>query len=79
MKLKPINPLKSGWSRWQFPTMKQYFMGCCDCGLVHELEFKIIKQVSKPQKNGWWKGKEIESDVYRVAMRAKRYDKKESK
>lgn len=28
---------------WVQPRMKGYKMACCDCGLVHLLEFKIVK------------------------------------
>jgi hypothetical protein len=31
------------WSEWVCPAPKQYFMKCCDCGLVHEMQFKIAK------------------------------------
>jgi hypothetical protein len=26
---------------WIEPRMTGYKMGCCDCGLVHEIDFKI--------------------------------------
>jgi len=26
---------------WQQPVMKGYLMKCCDCGLVHEMDFRI--------------------------------------
>ena len=29
------------FSAWEAPR-KKYRMACCDCGLVHDLEFKII-------------------------------------
>lgn len=32
---------RGGWSKWIFPNMKSnYSMKCCDCGLVHEIQFK---------------------------------------
>ena len=31
------------WSEWVCPDPKQYFMKCCDCGLVHEMQFKVVK------------------------------------
>jgi hypothetical protein len=31
------------WSEWVCPAPKQYFMKCCDCGLVHEMQFKVAK------------------------------------
>lgn len=27
--------------KWIFPRRKGYFMSCCDCGLVHRLDFRI--------------------------------------
>jgi hypothetical protein len=31
------------WSEWVNPYSEQYFMKCCDCGLVHEMQFKVAK------------------------------------
>jgi hypothetical protein len=31
------------WSEWVNPDPEQYFMKCCDCGLVHEMQFKVVK------------------------------------
>ena len=28
------------WSRWCYPIMKDYKIVCCDCGLVHDMEFR---------------------------------------
>lgn len=28
---------------WQQPKMKGYKMACCDCGLVHTMEFRIYR------------------------------------
>lgn len=33
--------IKSG--EWVQPNHKKYKMACCDCGLVHDFEFKIVK------------------------------------
>jgi hypothetical protein len=33
----------SDWSEWVCPDPTQYFMKCCDCGLVHEMQFNIVK------------------------------------
>ena len=30
-----------GWSRWIFPIMEDYHLTCCDCGLVHDVEFRV--------------------------------------
>lgn len=34
---------EDGWSDWQAPHMANYRMVCCDCGLSHTLEFKVLK------------------------------------
>jgi hypothetical protein len=31
------------WSEWVCPDPTQYFMKCCDCGLIHEMQFNIVK------------------------------------
>jgi len=31
------------WSEWVCPNPDEYFMKCCDCGLVHEMQFKVAK------------------------------------
>jgi hypothetical protein len=31
------------WSEWVCPNPEQYFMKCCDCGLVHEMQFNVVK------------------------------------
>ena len=28
-------------NKWQQPVMEGYLMKCCDCGLVHEMDFRI--------------------------------------
>lgn len=30
-----------GFSRWVQPEMRRYLLQCCDCGLVHEMQFRI--------------------------------------
>jgi len=40
---------RGGWTEWVCPT-KGYLMKCCDCGLVHELQFKVFAETN--QKRG---------------------------
>jgi len=37
---KPVT--KRGFSRWVQPAMGKYFLGCCDCGLIHEMQLRIV-------------------------------------
>lgn len=34
------------WSDWVCPDPKSYLMKCCDCGLVHEAQFKVVRYKS---------------------------------
>lgn len=33
-----------GWSRWVKPVQEGYKMACCDCGLVHTMDFRIVRE-----------------------------------
>lgn len=46
-------------SEWIRPKRRGYRMSCCDCGLVHELDFALIP---------WGRGKKI-------ILRARRHEK----
>ena len=34
------------WSEWVCPDPKSYLFKCCDCGLVHEAEFGVVRYKS---------------------------------
>ena len=34
----------NGWSRWVQPVARNYLMSCCDCGLVHRMEFRVLRE-----------------------------------
>jgi hypothetical protein len=40
---KKVDPLEDGWSEWQQPIRRGYKMACCDCGLVHTMDFRIYE------------------------------------
>lgn len=53
---------------WQQPIPRGYLMQCCDCGLVHRVDFRVIKV-----NRGTRKGKRyatIQGERYRVQLRA---------
>lgn len=31
-----------GWSRWIHPKQSDYRLSCCDCGLVHDHQFRVV-------------------------------------
>ena len=36
---------KPGEGKWVQPVMNGYLMKCCDCGLVHRLNFRIVRGI----------------------------------
>lgn len=69
-RMNKVQEGENGWSEWIAPKHKRYRMGCCDCGLVHDMQFKIVR-VTSTRTNGTWlyvpaKGK------FRVMFRATR-------
>lgn len=67
---EPQPALEDGWSDWVCPKPQGYLMQCCDCELIHEVDFRVVKYESK------------DSEVYEVVddlnlqaqMRMKRRD-----
>lgn len=46
MKVEEFNPEvevggKGGWTEWIHPCVSTYRMVCCDCGLVHDMNFSL--------------------------------------
>lgn len=70
---KPMVAGEDGWSDWVQPTMARYRMQCCDCGLVHEMQFGVLKRGSD-LPGGSWEGEQMDAQIYRVEFRARRED-----
>lgn len=60
---KKLTQRKSG--EWVQPRMKSYFLQCCDCNLIHRLNFRVVI------------GKDGIAKVQFQAFRANRSQKKE--
>jgi hypothetical protein len=60
-----------GFSAWKNPKMRGYLMACCDCGLVHEMEFKAFR-ITKRFADGSYSYDELPRTEYGVTMRARR-------
>ena len=43
LEFKPMLPDAEGWSEWVNPKADGYLMQCCDCGLVHEMQFRVVR------------------------------------
>ena len=44
MRLKRAKENDDGWSDWIRPKMKGYRLACCDCGLVHTIDFHVAER-----------------------------------
>ena len=38
------------WSEWVCPNPESYLMKCCDCGLVHEAQFGVVRYKSEAER-----------------------------
>jgi hypothetical protein len=77
-RIKKVRPEKAvgprGFSRWVTPKMARYYMGCCDCGLVHEMQFTAL-EIVKEYKDGRYIAKRLPRTKFRVRLRARRAEK----
>ena len=62
---------EDGWCDWVQPVMEKYRMQCCDCGLVHDMQFGVLRK-GADLPGGSWKAKELDPEKYRVQFRARR-------
>jgi hypothetical protein len=63
-----------GWCDWVQPIMDGYRMSCCDCGLVHEMQFGVLRK-GKDLADGTWEARELDGQKYRVQFRARRHQR----
>lgn len=70
LKYRQEHAVAKGWSRWIQPFMRGYKLACCDCGLVHVMEFRALKQISEPNARGEWKAETVRKG--RVEFRVRR-------
>lgn len=67
-------PSDDSYSDWIQPVhdgKKPYKLACCDCGLVHDVEFKVMKVV-KDLGNGYLEVQDANNDKLIVHFRARR-------
>ena len=72
-KFKTMFGGRGGWCEWIYPaTKRNYLMKCCDCGLVHEVQFKPF--VEHHQKRNTFRATLLPWPI-RVMFRARRLRK----
>ena len=74
VKFKPETTKNGIWTDWIRPVMNKYHMMCCDCGLVHTINFRAI-EIIKVYKNGVKQGKVLPKNKFQVEMKMYRNNK----
>jgi len=54
-----------------YPVMRGYKLRCCDCGLVHRIDFTALK-VTTRHKDGSWTGRALNLRAFRVVLQVYR-------
>lgn len=57
---------------WVKPVMDNYLMKCCDCGLVHEMDFRVVRIIEEYEDGT--RTVELVEGRYEVQLRARRID-----
>lgn len=70
MKYKKVYEGEDGWSKWIQPNMEEYRMMCCECGLVHDLQFRAA--VIEEDFGKYATFKHLDHSEYLVVFRARR-------
>jgi hypothetical protein len=60
-----------GYCDWVQPEMDGYKLACCDCGLVHKMQFKVVV-LHEDKGNGYKVVEEAEPGKFLVQFRASR-------
>lgn len=71
MKFKQEIATDGEWTDWITPIMTGYKMACCDCGLVHNIDFQATKVIEK-FPDGTWDHEPLDIDDYRIQLRVSR-------
>ena len=53
---EPQEEVENGWCDWVCPKPRGYLMQCCDCELIHEVDFRVVRYESE------------DSEVYEVVV-----------
>ena len=58
---------------WVKPKMQGYKVECCDCGLIHEVDFRVVK-IMERHDNGESTFEPVEDENLEIELRARRLD-----
>ena len=43
---EPQEEVEDGWCNWVCPKPRGYLMQCCDCELIHAVDFRVVRYES---------------------------------
>jgi hypothetical protein len=66
----PVPEGEDDFTEWVCPKPVGYLMQCCDCGLIHEVEFRVAKYEPRPSEEF----SVVEDPDLQVQMRMRRYE-----
>ena len=47
---EPQEEVENGWCDWVCPKPQGYLMQCCDCELIHEVDFRVVQYEPRPSE-----------------------------
>lgn len=63
---------EDGWCEWTHPV-EPYYMQCCDCDLIHEMQFRIVKEKHYNEDGSWHVVQFTSDPTLEVIFRARRH------
>ena len=63
---------EDGWSEWVNPV-QGYLMQCCDCGLIHEMQTEVVRQIAPTDANGQADVESVDDPALLVSFRMRRH------
>lgn len=70
--MKKLTANDDGWCDWVSPIMTGYRMACCDCGLTHTMEFRVIRYGRNVKGTREWYFEDIKHRNVQVLFRVRR-------
>jgi hypothetical protein len=75
MECEKVHPIdEDGWSDWISPKPRGYLMQCCDCGLIHEVDFDVVRYTGEPDENELSPCEVVEDKSYAATFRVRRHE-----
>ena len=63
--------------RWVQPVMKNYYMACCDCNLVHRMDFRVVTNKKTGQQKVQFRASRAPKYTSRLRKNMRKSNKKE--